>query len=103
MIVSTPKSRISGKKRIIAEKTPASKTVPTQAKIVAVIVNAERETTKNVKRYKKKTLKISNEKPKTPRFTMSIIKSGKNIEALKRVAPEIYLPKKSFVRVIPRL
>ena len=94
---------MSGKKRIIAEKIPASKIVPTQAKIVAVIVNAERDTTKNVKRYKKNVSKITKEKPKAPRFAMSIIKSGKNIDALKSIAPAIYLPKKSFVRVIPRL
>jgi hypothetical protein len=34
----------------MVENTPASKTVPTQAKIAAVIVKAESETTKNVKR-----------------------------------------------------
>ena len=70
---------------------------------MAVIVKDESDTTKNVKRYKKNTLKISKEKPKAPRFAISIMKSGKNIDALKSIAPAIYLPKKSFVRVIPRL
>ena len=82
---------------------PASKIVPTQEKTVAVIVNAESDIPKNVKRYRKNILKTSKENPKVARFITSIIKRGKNIDALKSIEPEKYLPRKSFVRVIPRL
>jgi hypothetical protein len=62
---------MSGKKSIIAVNTPASKIVPTQAKIVAVIVKAEIPTIKKAKRYKKKQLNTAAENPKAARFIIS--------------------------------
>ena len=94
---------MSGKKRITEENTPASKTVPTQENIVAVIVKAEIETIKNVNKYKKNVLKTIPEKPKTARFKISVINKGIKVEIERSVIPAKYLPKNNLVRVIPRL
>jgi hypothetical protein len=77
--------------------------VPTQAKIVEVIVKAEIPTSKKAKRYKKNVLKTVPEKPNAPRFIMSVMNKGIKVETTRRVAPAKYLPKNNLVLVIPRL
>ena len=77
--------------------------MPTQAKIVDVMVNAEIATTKKVKKYKKNVLKTIPEKPRTARLKIRVINKGINVEIVRSVIPAKYLPKNNLVLVIPRL